>query len=152
MHVDFDMLVTFVCIFFLFMRFCVLFFESCVFFFTFFFFKQKTAYEMLISAWSSDVCSSDLSTQCVPVRPQILGGALGGPCRLTTCGPRGGLPTCRSWPTRACCPARERRRGGRCSSGSSPGPTRRATRQRGSSTAARPASRCSTCSPTRPAT
>src|SRR3546814_10129678 len=26
-----------------------------------FFFKQKTAYEMLISDWSSDVCSSDLS-------------------------------------------------------------------------------------------
>src|SRR3546814_2646961 len=29
----------------------------CVFFF---FFKQKTAYEMRISDWSSDVCSSDL--------------------------------------------------------------------------------------------
>src|SRR3546814_5630105 len=28
----------------------------------FFFFKQKTAYEMRISDWSSDVCSSDLST------------------------------------------------------------------------------------------
>src|SRR3546814_6666483 len=28
----------------------------------FFFFKQKTAYEMRISDWSSDVCSSDL--QC----------------------------------------------------------------------------------------
>src|SRR3546814_11581730 len=27
----------------------------------FFFFKQKTAYEMLISDWSSDVCSSDLT-------------------------------------------------------------------------------------------
>src|SRR3546814_5628335 len=26
-----------------------------------FFFKQKTAYEMRISDWSSDVCSSDLS-------------------------------------------------------------------------------------------
>src|SRR3546814_7621898 len=31
----------------------------CVFF-IFFFFKQKTAYEMRISDWSSDVCSSDL--------------------------------------------------------------------------------------------
>src|SRR3546814_6792252 len=31
--------------------------------FHFFFFKQKTAYEMLISDWSSDVCSSDLITQ-----------------------------------------------------------------------------------------
>src|SRR3546814_3728581 len=30
----------------------------------FFFFKQKTAYEMRISDWSSDVCSSDL-----PVEP-----------------------------------------------------------------------------------
>src|SRR3546814_19671913 len=31
----------------------------CLTFF-FFFFKQKTAYEMRISDWSSDVCSSDL--------------------------------------------------------------------------------------------
>src|SRR3546814_12498204 len=29
-------------------------------FLVFFFFKQKTAYEMRISDWSSDVCSSDL--------------------------------------------------------------------------------------------
>src|SRR3546814_4299991 len=29
-------------------------------YFYFFFFKQKTAYEMRISDWSSDVCSSDL--------------------------------------------------------------------------------------------
>src|SRR3546814_3145967 len=28
----------------------------------FFIFKQQTAYEMRISDWSSDVCSSDLST------------------------------------------------------------------------------------------
>src|SRR3546814_6532802 len=28
-----------------------------------FFFKQKTAYEMRISDWSSDVCSSDLGVQ-----------------------------------------------------------------------------------------
>src|SRR3546814_4894390 len=33
---------------------------SSVFSFVFFFFKQKTAYEMRISDWSSDVCSSDL--------------------------------------------------------------------------------------------
>src|SRR3546814_10298776 len=31
-----------------------------VFVILFFFFKQKTAYEMRISDWSSDVCSSDL--------------------------------------------------------------------------------------------
>src|SRR3546814_301487 len=30
----------------------------------FFFFKQKTAYEMRISDWSSDVCSSDLGVGC----------------------------------------------------------------------------------------
>src|SRR3546814_7198428 len=29
---------------------------------SFFFFKQKTAYEMRISDWSSDVCSSDLNS------------------------------------------------------------------------------------------
>src|SRR3546814_2551551 len=33
--------------------------------FFFFFFKQKTAYEMRISDWSSDVCSSDLMTASV---------------------------------------------------------------------------------------
>src|SRR3546814_11151859 len=35
-----------------------------------FFFKQKTAYEMRISDWSSDVCSSDLSNQPFP-RPGL---------------------------------------------------------------------------------
>src|SRR3546814_10387132 len=34
------------------------------------FFKQKTAYEMRISDWSSDVCSSDLDT---PRRPRRSG-------------------------------------------------------------------------------
>src|SRR3546814_5503268 len=33
----------------------------------FFFFKQKTAYEMRISDWSSDVCSSDLTFRTAPV-------------------------------------------------------------------------------------
>src|SRR3546814_3304931 len=44
----------------------------------FFFFKQKTAYELRISDWSSDVCSSDLSgisypAYCVgpPVKPRV---------------------------------------------------------------------------------
>src|SRR3546814_3414549 len=32
----------------------------------FFFFKQKTAYEMRISDWSSDVCSSDLPRPAGP--------------------------------------------------------------------------------------
>src|SRR3546814_2682216 len=41
----------------------------------FFCFKQKTAYEMRISDWSSDVCSSDLmgliekQRRCVPIDP-----------------------------------------------------------------------------------
>src|SRR3546814_5450502 len=30
----------------------------------FFFFNQKTAYELRISDWSSDVCSSDLIARC----------------------------------------------------------------------------------------
>src|SRR3546814_9385507 len=33
--------------------------------FCFFFFKQKTAYELRISDWSSDVCSSDLSSSAM---------------------------------------------------------------------------------------
>src|SRR3546814_3774665 len=36
----------------------------------FFFFKQKTAYEMRISDWSSDVCSSDLHRRR-PRAPQL---------------------------------------------------------------------------------
>src|SRR3546814_15251230 len=34
----------------------------------FFFFKQKTAYELRISDWSSDVCSSDLGSLGTPLR------------------------------------------------------------------------------------
>src|SRR3546814_9971566 len=48
-------------------------FWSCI---LFFFFKQKTAYEMRISDWSSDVCSSDLqrhaSIHRSPPRPRPL--------------------------------------------------------------------------------
>src|SRR3546814_9739124 len=42
----------------------------------FFFFKQKTAYEMRISDWSSDVCSSDLRDLHFP-RHLARGGAEG---------------------------------------------------------------------------
>src|SRR3546814_8391673 len=35
-------------------------YDACL---CFFFFKQKTAYEMRISDWSSDVCSSDLQAR-----------------------------------------------------------------------------------------
>src|SRR3546814_2675917 len=41
----------------------------------FFFFKQKTAYEMRISDWSSDVCSSDLAVDArilQHMRPAVL--------------------------------------------------------------------------------
>src|SRR3546814_14137993 len=34
-----------------------------------FFFKQRTAYDMRISDWSSDVCSSDLARKVRPDRP-----------------------------------------------------------------------------------
>src|SRR3546814_66453 len=36
----------------------------------FFFFKQKTAYEMRISDWSSDVCSSDLMSMLPRIKPK----------------------------------------------------------------------------------
>src|SRR3546814_5253846 len=45
-----------------------------------FFFKQKTAYEMRISDWSSDVCSSDLTLQSVAL--QALGKFLQPPVQF----------------------------------------------------------------------
>src|SRR3546814_13258309 len=39
-----------------------------------FFFKQKTAYEMRISDWSSDVCSSDLLGPAEGVMTELLAG------------------------------------------------------------------------------
>src|SRR3546814_7046776 len=42
-----------------------------------FFFKQKTAYEMRISDWSSDVCSSDLF-----LRTECLDEELNGACQV----------------------------------------------------------------------
>src|SRR3546814_1740040 len=41
----------------------------------FFFFKQKTAYEMRISDWSSDVCSSDLLDTPLSVYLKLADGA-----------------------------------------------------------------------------
>src|SRR5213594_1937595 len=40
--------------------------DSSSYLFVFFFFKQKTAYEISVRDWSSDVCSSDL---CRPLAP-----------------------------------------------------------------------------------
>src|SRR3546814_4780600 len=55
----------------------------------FFFFKQKTAYEMRISDWSSDVCSSDLNQIQRPgaradgiIRPPDAGGSPRKCCRI----------------------------------------------------------------------
>src|SRR3546814_11265090 len=49
----------------------------------FFFFKQKTAYEMRISDWSSDVCSSDLGGLLFPYTVSCWGWVWGvGWCRL----------------------------------------------------------------------
>src|SRR3546814_5071793 len=42
---------------------------TVVYMFYVFFFKQKTAYEMRISDWSSDVCSSDLALRAAATLP-----------------------------------------------------------------------------------
>src|SRR3546814_3997553 len=47
---------------------------TCTFFF---FFKQKTAYEMRISDWSSDVCSSDLPVFVLETQSHRMDAALG---------------------------------------------------------------------------
>src|SRR3546814_8711967 len=49
--------------------------------FDFFFFKQKTAYEMRISDWSSDVCSSDLPVATVDAAA-ALASALSADCTV----------------------------------------------------------------------
>src|SRR3546814_6061942 len=43
----------------------------------FIFFKQKTAYDMRISDWSSDVCSSDLRVAVAKEMPRAVRGVLG---------------------------------------------------------------------------
>src|SRR3546814_3629451 len=86
----------------------------------FFFFKQKTAYEMRISDWSSDVCSSDLprvmrvgGKKGRPVPPDVI--TLKPTCRLSRvwkirCGRIAARPECpeRHTPRRS-----EERRGGK---------------------------------------
>src|SRR3546814_2892870 len=49
---------------------CIELLLSCVY--VVFFFKQKTAYEMRISDWSSDVCSSDLLDTFTDTTPEML--------------------------------------------------------------------------------
>src|SRR3546814_8321904 len=92
--------------------------ESCVWF-LFFFFKQKTAYEMRISDWSSDVCSSDLGRRrteaqsgedAVQIALQFVGGLRGfvNLCLGAFCAgrPAAFLPACRTKIGRASCRAR----------------------------------------------
>src|SRR3546814_13395121 len=55
-----------------------------VVYFGFFFFKQKTAYEMRISDWSSDVCSSDLSAAEIVETAKRTGAVVRGPVPLPT--------------------------------------------------------------------
>src|SRR3546814_10310526 len=52
-----------------FLFFFIVFFTLICLFFCCFFFKQKTAYEMRISDWSSDVCSSDLVAEYLTALP-----------------------------------------------------------------------------------
>src|SRR3546814_1388911 len=47
-----------------------------------FFFKQKTAYEMRISDWNSDVCSSDLARAATGARTGASASAAGRASRL----------------------------------------------------------------------
>src|SRR3546814_20481060 len=58
---------------------CAICFLSVFYLIFVFFFKQKTAYEMRISDWSSDVCSSDLAapnTTASDSRPMISGSGI----------------------------------------------------------------------------
>src|SRR3546814_5139548 len=64
---------------------CVWFGRLC---FVVFFFKQKTAYEMRISDWSSDVCSSDLGFQVST-------------CSSSRCCARPTTPTAAHWRTKS---------------------------------------------------
>src|SRR5881275_3389983 len=70
--------------------------ELCWLFVSFFFFKQKTAYEIVPCDWSSDVCSSDLCA-LAPFwserlhRPELTGyqaSARGGVVRVRLAGDR----------------------------------------------------------------
>src|SRR3546814_4324157 len=62
---------SYVCILLCFYYCYILFVRFVTFLFLFFFFKQKPAYEMRISDWSSDVCSSDLATPLRDLRAAI---------------------------------------------------------------------------------
>src|SRR3546814_10608600 len=57
----------------------LIFIVSFLYFYVFFFFcKQKTAYELRISDWSSDVCSSDLGKSVDVVGERVLAALAAG--------------------------------------------------------------------------
>src|SRR3546814_10255814 len=75
--------------------------------FILFFFKQKTAYEMRISDWSSDVCSSDLS--CRRYKPDPAAD------RASEAGPGGRPESLSAWRNSySCSRSAERRVGTEC--------------------------------------
>src|SRR3546814_7142563 len=62
-----------------------------------FFFKQKTAYEVRISDWSSDVCSSDLDADVIVLAPDAI-PAPGWATQLAACCARdASIATATSW-------------------------------------------------------
>src|SRR5262249_58539396 len=60
----------------------ILFVQSRLFYFFFFFFSSRRRHTRLVSDWSSDVCSSDLSRTRSPFRTQPLCREAGTPPRL----------------------------------------------------------------------
>jgi len=56
---------------------------------SFFFFKQKTAYEMVLRDWSSDVCSSDLALSRAGATRDLAASMR---CLAVVVGARGGAP------------------------------------------------------------
>src|SRR3546814_4736524 len=77
------------------------------FVFLFFFFKQKTAYEMRISDWSSDVCSSDLCLRRWPIRTPIVAGSRPGAISKASRWSKGSAAPIRM--SRSCCHAKNAR-------------------------------------------
>src|SRR3546814_11509564 len=83
----------------------------------FFVFKQKTAYEMRISDWSSDVCSSDLSTKTHgPACGQCCAGSRKAASIRCLPKPRIVLRGIRATPSRSASRSEERRVGKECGS------------------------------------